>query len=42
MGREHFRIFPLVHMRVDLGLNKAFKGLLDFQMFMGELHGATL
>ena len=37
--RENFGGFPFIDMGVDLGVDKPLQGFLDFEVFVGELHG---
>ena len=37
--RKHLGGLPLVHMGVDLGVNEALEGILDFQVLVGVMHG---
>ena len=37
--RENFGGFPFIDMGVDLGVDKTLQGFLDFEVFVGELHG---
>lgn len=38
VGREHARLFPLIHLRVDLLVDVAPQGVLDLAMLVGVLH----
>ena len=39
MGGKDLGGFPFIDVGVDLGVDEALEGLLDLEVFVGELHG---